>query len=146
MGRTQKLARASFERMPAGVSFGAATAVVDTALATTASTDYETADDWVPGADPMGAAVRFGSLGEAMRFAAPPAVPLLTVQPTTWTVVSAVDGTLAFPDGVLGGPDAATLSGGLSQSDALAAAASATVADVLVVPATALLSVPPTAP
>ena len=120
MSQTDKLTRASFEMMPAGVSFGTAEAVVDPSRAATASTEYET-ETWADGADPLEAAVRTSGAGMAGRFVAAAATPQFSVAPTEFTVISSTDGTLAFPDGVSGVASGQKLGRGVSQSVALAA-------------------------
>jgi hypothetical protein len=71
---------------------------------------------------------------------------------TTWTIVSAVDGTAAFPDGVPGIASGPKLARGVSQHTALAATRASVAADprlasaVVVMPATALLDTAPTPP
>jgi hypothetical protein len=143
MSQTEKLTRASFELMPAGVSFGTAEATVAVSRATVVSTGYET-ETWEDGTDPLAAAVRTSGVGIAGRFVAAPATAQFTLAPTSFTVISATDGTLAFPDGVPGVVSANTLQRGVSQSMARAALAAAVATDpttasgFTVVPTTAM--------
>ncbi len=151
MGRTEKLTRASYEMMVAGVSFGTTEPKVDTDLATTAPTGYET-ETWAPDTDPLEMAIRTSGMGLADRFGSAPVTPMFTVAPTNYTVVSTADGTLAFPDGVGGVASGDTFEKGVSQSIARKAV-SIVVGDdptaapaYAIVPATARLTVEPTEP
>jgi hypothetical protein len=149
--QTERLTRASYEQMPAGVSFGTADVTVDVGLAATASTDYET-EAWADDSDPLEAAIRTSGVGMAARFVTAPATPQFAVRSTTFTVVSAVDGTLAFPDGVPGVASGRVLGDGVSQSVANAALAAAvakrpgTASSFTVVPTVGMLETEPVAP
>lgn len=75
---------------------------------------------------------------------------MFTVTSTAWTVVDAVDGTAAFPEGVAGVVSGRDLGDGVSQHTALAAAAAAVALDptvaatLTVMPVSALLDSEPT--
>jgi hypothetical protein len=146
MSSTERLTRASFELMPAGVSFGSSTTVVPASDdCTSVTTGYES-ETWAPGTDPVEASRRLAGVHESMRFTAGPATPTFTLAATEYTVVNTLDGTVGFPDGVPGviGPD--RLAAGVSQRTALDATAAALAANpslgssVSVLPVSALVT------
>jgi hypothetical protein len=102
---TDKLTRASFERMTAGVTFGApATAIAEgEGITTSVSTGYESAEarakvKWQvdPSADPLADSVRSGAAGVGLRHVAARAVtPMFVISPTTYSLARSVDGTRA---------------------------------------------------
>lgn len=120
LGKTDKLTRASFEEMTAGVTFGApGVEVPRKALMTQVSTAYEE-DTWEPdpAADFLGQSVHTGAAGTGLRhLRAPTTSPLFTVAPTAYTLVRSIDGATAAD--VLG--DAGLPVDGVSQYAALRA-------------------------
>lgn len=101
MGQAEKLSRASFEEMCAGVSFGGSqletTAHPDT-LCTEGSMDYE--ESWCEKAEPRilshsvvtDALVGGGAAAQALNAAVAPAAPQFQVQPVAFSVVAEVNG------------------------------------------------------
>jgi hypothetical protein len=146
MSSTERLTRASFELMPAGVAFGSADAVVPEAGdCTNITTGYES-ETWAPDTDPVEASRRLAGVHESMRFTPGRTTPMFTLAATEFTVVNAVDGTIGFPDGVSGVIGPTALARGVSQRTALDATAAALAANpalassVKVVPVSALVT------
>ena len=146
MSSTERLTRASFELMPAGVAFGSADAVVpDASDCTSTTTGYES-ETWAPDTDPVEASRRLAGVHESMRFTPGRTTPMFTLAATEFTVVNAVDGTIGFPDGVSGVIGPTALARGVSQRTALDATAAALAANpalassVKVVPVSALVT------
>jgi hypothetical protein len=142
LSRTDKLTRASFEEMTAGVTFGPpAVAIPSRDLMAEVSTAYES-DMWEPdpAADFLAQSVRTGAAGVGLRhLVAPTSSPLFTIAPTAYTIVRSADGATAA--GPLG--DAGLPLGGVSQHDAMRARNLAIAADEA--EATKLVLVPVTA-
>jgi hypothetical protein len=145
LGRIEKLSRASFERMPAGVTFGAPGAAIPEGegMTTSVTTDYEE-ETWrpEPAADPLAHSVRSGAAGVGLRHLDARAVtPRFTIAPTAYTVVRVGDGSTAV-DALR---DAGVARGGVSQYDARRARRQAIARDegnaarLVVVPASAAL-------
>jgi hypothetical protein len=149
LARTDKLTRASFEEMTAGVTFGAPAVAIPSRddLMTQVSTEYES-DTWEPdpAADFLSQSVRTGAAGIGLRhMVAPTMSPLFTISPTAYTLVRSADGVTAADS--LG--DAGLPLGGVSQYDAMQARNSAIAADegeatrLVLVPVTAALEPAP---
>jgi hypothetical protein len=142
LGRTDKLTRASFEEMNAGVTFGAPTVAIPSRndLMTKVSTEYES-EVWEPdpAADFLLQSVHTGAAGIGLRhLVAPTASPMFTIAPTAYTLVRSADGVTAVEP-----------LGGVSQYDAMRARNSAIAADegeanrLVLVPVTAALEPAP---
>lgn len=108
LGKIDKLTRASFEEMTAGVTFGAPGVAIpaDTDLMTTVSTAYETdafdddddKETWGPdpAADFLAHSVNTGAAGTGLRhMVAPTASPMFAITPTAYTLVRTTDGATA---------------------------------------------------
>jgi hypothetical protein len=151
LGRTDKLTRASYEEMTAGVTFGApGVAVPDDGLTVTLEVAYEE-ETWGPdeepwvldaAADSFAHSVRTGAVGAGLRhYVAPTVTPRFTIAPTTYTVVRSIDGAPAADVLAAGGLPL----DGLSQHAAMNARASSIVEDgsrssrLVLVPASAAL-------
>jgi hypothetical protein len=92
-----RLSRASFELMTAGVTFGTPEAGVsaDDVLTTSVTTDYED-DEYEPAQPALAEAVRMGAASYALRrTVTAPSAPIFAVTPTTYVVVDTIDGTPA---------------------------------------------------
>jgi hypothetical protein len=142
LGRTDKLTRASFEEMNAGVTFGAPTVAIPSRndLMTKVSTEYES-EVWEPdpAADFLLQSVHTGAAGIGLRhLVAPTASPMFTIAPTAYTLVRSADGVTAVEP-----------LGGVSQYDAMRVRNSAIAADegeanrLVLVPVTAALEPAP---
>jgi hypothetical protein len=98
LSKTDKLTRASFEEMTAGVTFGApGVEVPPLEWMAKLSTAYEVGSPQPDAsADPLAASVRTGAAGAGLRhLVTPVATPLFTIAPTAYTVVRSVDGATA---------------------------------------------------
>ena len=102
LGKTDKLTRASFEEMTAGVTFGAPGVAIpaSTNLMTKVSTAYEVEaeDTWVPdpSADFLAHSIHSGAAGIGLRHrVAPTQSPTFSIAPTTYTVARTADGATA---------------------------------------------------
>ena len=105
LGKTDKLTRASFEEMTAGVTFGPPGVAIpaSTDVMANVSTAYETEEfedeePWIadPAADFLAHSVHTGAGGTGLRhFVAPTASPMFSIAPTTYTLVRTADGSTA---------------------------------------------------
>jgi hypothetical protein len=114
LGRSEKLARASYEEMNAGVTFGHPGAAVTSRpdeLTTSVDTGFEE--------DSLTDSVSTGAAGYTLRRHADVTAPAFSIAPTTYTLVRAADGTEAS----LALADSGVAGGGVSQYEAMAARA-----------------------
>ena len=139
-----RLARASYELMDAGVSFGVEGVAVTTVteLLSSVDTGYEVEDGYAAADDRVGVAALSGAVAYSLRQTNTSTItPRFEIAPTTFTVARTVDGGEAGP--VLA--DAGLPTGGTDQRQALAARSEAIASapgrasKLVVVPATAIL-------
>ena len=120
LSQSEKLARASFEQMDAGVTFGLPDARITARpdeLSTSVDTGYEEETYTVPEDDSLANSVGSGAAAIALRRAGAAPAPAFTIAATEYTLVRAADGAEA----TLALADSGVPAGGVSQYDALRA-------------------------
>ncbi len=95
LDRAEKLARASFEEMNAGVTFGHAEAeIAADELTTWVDTAYEE-DEWVEEEGSLADSAHSGAAGMALAHTQSRATPAFVIASTEYALVNALDGTVA---------------------------------------------------
>ena len=120
LGQSEKLSRASFEEMDAGVTFGLPDARITARpdeLVTSVDTGYEEETYTVPDDDSLANSVGSGATAIALSRAGVAGPPAFTIAATEYTLVRAADGAEAKPALA----DSGVASGGVSQYEALRA-------------------------
>lgn len=144
LDRAEKLSRASFEEMDAGVTFGLPEARITARpddLATSVDTTYEEETFTVDDDESLANSVGSGAAAMALRRLGAPPDAAFTIAPTEYTLVRAADGAEAR----LALADTGVPAGGVSQHDALRARTARIAGDpgartrMIVVPFTAAL-------